>query len=450
MRDVLMLARETPLVRQVVKALGIPTPTPLLRAQGAWPAQPLAGDVVVLGGGGFARWDVEAALKHAGARLMTPEELPVDARAAALVLDVSSFASPADLDGLYNFFQPLLSRVAGNGRILVLAGAPATARDVAQATTRRAVEGFVRSLAKELGRRGTTVNLLYVEDGAQARLHHPLLFLLSRASAFVDGQALTVTARAAAPGEVPTWQLLKGKVVLVTGAARGIGAATAERLALEGAHVVCLDVPGDLEALNATAQRVGGTALPLDLRAPVTAESLVAFVREKWGGVDGVVHNAGVTRDKTLARMSQEQWKTVLDINLQAILRVDEALLNAGALRPHARVVCLSSIGGIAGNPGQTNYGATKAGLLGYVAAQSTRHAAQGITFNAVAPGFIETRMTAAMPLMVREVGRRLNALSQGGLPEDVAQAITFLVSPGSHGLTGQVLRVCGQSFLGA
>jgi 3-oxoacyl-[acyl-carrier protein] reductase len=125
-------------------------------------------------------------------------------------------------------------------------------------------------------------------------------------------------------------------------------------------------------------------------------------------------------------------------------------LLAADAIKTHGRIVCLSSIGGIAGNMGQTNYGATKAGLIGYVAGRSTEVASKGICINAVAPGFIETRMTASMPFAIREAGRRLCSLSQGGDPKDVAELITFLSTPGAAGVTGQVIRVCGQSLIGA
>lgn len=448
MRDVLMQAQNTPFLKDILKAAGLPSPVALKRGRGPYETVPLTGMTVVLGGAGPARGMLEDAVVRAGARLVV--ELPPEERADALVLDATGFATPADLTQLHSFFHPRVGTLARNGRVLVVTGNPATAPGVAQATARRAVEGFVRSLGKELGKKGATANLLYVDDDAHDRLVWPVRFFLSNRSAYVDGQPLTVTARTAAAHAVPPAMVFRGKVALVTGAARGIGEATARRLAADGAHVVCLDVPGDLKNLNATAESVGGTALPLDIRAEDTPGRLVAFVKEKWGGLDVVVHNAGITRDKTLARMDESLWNLVLDINLNAILAVDEALLGADVLRADGRVVCLSSIGGIAGNPGQTNYGATKAGLIAYVAARSAQGAARGITFNAVAPGFIETRMTDAMPVMVREVGRRLNSLSQGGRPEDVAEAITFLASPAAVGLSGQVLRVCGQSLVGA
>jgi 3-oxoacyl-[acyl-carrier protein] reductase len=147
--------------------------------------------------------------------------------------------------------------------------------------------------------------------------------------------------------------------------------------------------------------------------------------------------------------MTEQQWDQVLGINLEAIIRINSALLESG-LRDGGRIVSLSSIAGIAGNTGQTNYAASKAGVIGMTRYLAGQLASRGITVNAVAPGFIETRMTAAVPLVVREVGRRLAALGQGGLPEDVARTIAFLASPGAAGVSGDVLRVCGGALLGA
>ena len=148
--------------------------------------------------------------------------------------------------------------------------------------------------------------------------------------------------------------------------------------------------------------------------------------------------------------MPEQGWDQVMAVNLRAILAIDALLINAGVLRAGGRIVCLSSMGGIAGNYGQTNYAATKAALIAYVAAQALRLAPLGITANAVAPGFIETRMTAAMPFLPREVGRRMCSLAQGGQPRDVAELITLLASPAAGGISGNTLRVCGQGWLGA
>jgi len=162
-----------------------------------------------------------------------------------------------------------------------------------------------------------------------------------------------------------------------------------------------------------------------------------------------VIHNAGVTRDKTLARMKPEKGDQTIDINLSAVVRITEALLE-GPMRAGGRIILLSSVAGIAGNMGQTNYAASKAGIVGYTRGLATELAPRGITVNAIAPGFIETRLTAAIPVMIREVARRLSALGQGGLPQDVGEAITFLSTPGAAAMTGRVLRVCGGAFVGA
>jgi 3-oxoacyl-[acyl-carrier protein] reductase len=276
-----------------------------------------------------------------------------------------------------------------------------------------------------------------------------LRFLLSGRSAYVDGQVIRVGA--AVPAAPDDWERpLAGKAALVTGAARGIGAAIAEVLAREGADVICLDVPAMGAELAETANRLRGTAYQLDITAEHAPAALTEHVRERHGGVDVVVHNAGITRDKTLGRMSEDQWDAVLAVNLISQERLTAALLDAELLRLRGRIVCVASIGGIAGNRGQANYGASKAGVIGLVEALAPQLAKQQASINAVAPGFIETRMTAAMPVGTREAGRRMNSLSQGGLPVDVAETVAWLASPGSGGVNGTVVRVCGQSLIGA
>jgi 3-oxoacyl-[acyl-carrier protein] reductase len=198
------------------------------------------------------------------------------------------------------------------------------------------------------------------------------------------------------------------------------------------------------------ARRVGGSMLLLDVAAENAVDVLIEHVRSAHRGLDILVHNAGVTRDRTLAKMSEEAWDIALSVNLAAPLALTRGLLDAKLLRDEGRVVCLSSVAGIAGNAGQTNYAASKAGLIGFVRALSQEVASRGITVNAIAPGFIETKMTAAMPAAIREVARRLSALGQGGQPVDVAEAITFLAMPWADGITGSTLRVCGGAFIGA
>jgi 3-oxoacyl-[acyl-carrier protein] reductase len=209
-------------------------------------------------------------------------------------------------------------------------------------------------------------------------------------------------------------------------------------------------VPAAGDALAAVANDIGGTALQLDLTAPDAPARLVEQLSTRHGRVDIVVHNAGITRDKTLGRMKPALWDAVLDVNLCSQERINDALLAADLVPAGGRLIGVSSIAGLAGNRGQTNYATSKAGVIGVVQSMAPALAARGITVNAVAPGFIETAMTARMPMLLREAGRRMNSLAQGGLPVDVAETIAWLASPGSAGVTGNVVRVCGQSLLGA
>ena len=431
----------------VSKRLGLPRPVVLRRYE---PGQPLlAGPALVRSVG--EQGDAAALVRS----VLSAEQVPVrttatDAdteRLAAVVLDATAASTVDDLDLVRLAISHPLKRLAPSGRLLVLGPSPQEARGIEAAAVAQALEGLVRSAAKEL-RAGATANLVQVGPGAVPALESPVRFFLSARSAYVDGQVLQVRA-----ADVPTgtdWaRPHAGRVTLVTGAARGIGAAIAGVLARDGAEVVCLDVPGAGETLAATANKVGGTALQLDVTADDAPARLAAHLRERHGGVDLVVHNAGITRDKLLVNMDDARWRSVLDVNLRAHLRLDEALLD-GVLRDGGSLVSVSSTSGIAGNRGQTNYAASKAGVVGMVHAAAPELAGRGITVNAVAPGFIETEMTARMPLGTREAGRRINSLSQGGLPVDVAEAIAFLGAPASAGVTGQVLRVCGQSLVGA
>ncbi|MBK6462379.1 MAG: 3-oxoacyl-ACP reductase [Myxococcales bacterium] len=471
MHDFLLQLGASPSARKVLGALRLPLPLPqpLARGVGPYADLELRDEAVAVVSG--PRPELASVVAHELARaganplLGSPElgpsfqgpgeaygrparpleSLGERAALAGIVLDATGLAAVRELRALYDGLAPLVGRVARGGRVVVLAR-PA-AGDAGAFAARAAVEGFVRSLAKELGGRGVTANLLRVAEGADDRAAPVLRFLLSRRSSFVTAQPLVVSATARALREPPRTRPLEGKVALVTGAARGIGAATARALAREGAHVLCMDRPDEAPEVSQLARALGGTPVLADVTAPDAAERLAAAAAAR-GGLDVLVHNAGVTRDKTLARMKPEQWDMVLAVNLEAVVRLTRAL--DPLLRDDGRVLALSSVAGIAGNMGQTAYAATKAGVIGFVQAEATRLAARGVTANAVAPGFIETRMTAAVPLAIREGARRLSALGQGGLPEDVAEALTFLATPGSQGLTGQTLRVCGGALIGA
>lgn len=411
--------------RFLTRRLGLPRPTPLLR----WSAERPELDGPVL-------------------RLTAGEPAPASAGGcAAVVLDATAITEPAGLGAVHATLHPLVRSLATCGRVVVL-GARIDPADPHQAAAQQALEGFTRSLGKEIGG-GRTVQLVRLAPGADAEA--ALGFLLSPKSAYVSGQVIEVGPAPSVPGPDARDRT---RVALVTGAARGIGEQVAATLARDGAHVICLDVPQAAEALAAVAARLGGSALPLDITAPDAGERIAAAVSSDGpgGGLDVLVHNAGITRDRKLANMPADRWDPVLDVNLGSVLRTTDHLLKAGTLNAHGRIVATASISGIAGNAGQTNYAASKAGVIGFVRALATVPEVRdrGITVNAVAPGFIETRMTAAVPLFIREAGRRMNSLGQGGLPVDVAETVAWFSAAASGGITGQVVRVCGQSLLGA
>ncbi|MFI9421652.1 3-oxoacyl-ACP reductase [Streptomyces werraensis] len=421
--------------RFLTRRLGLPRPAPLRR----WSAERPALDGGLLHRtAGASRLDLAPVLARTG--------LPTDEAAgkpAAVVLDATGVRTVEDLDEVHAALHPVVRCVAESGRIVVL-GAPLDADDHHQAAAQQALEGFTRSLGKETGG-GRTVNLVRLTDASAAE--STLRFLLSPKSAYVSGQVIAVGDRnSPAPEDADRPQT--GRTALVTGAARGIGEAVAATLARDGAEVVVLDVPQAEEDARRVAERIGGSVLLLDMTA---ADAGARIAEALPGGLDVLVHNAGITRDRRLVNMEKNRWSSVLDVNLGSVLRTTDALLEAGALRRDGRIVATASIAGIAGNAGQTNYGASKAGVAGFVRALAPRALAEhGVTVNAVAPGFIETKMTAAVPLFIREAGRRMNSLAQGGLPVDVAETTAWFAHPGSGAVNGQVVRVCGQSLLGA
>lgn len=441
MTDRLLSFVQHPLGRRVARALNLPQPVRLSRRQDAWSGEELAGrNVLAIAPGSVG--PLPSLLAAIAAEGGVPSG---DGPIRTLVIDATGCRDVAALRALFEQAQLAVSRLATGGRVLALTSAGVGS--AAEAACLHAVQGFIRALAKEIGRRGATANALVLREGAasSALLDGALRFFGTDRSAYVSGQVLSWRKGS----EAPRLDAARQRVALVTGAAGGIGAATARRLALDGLRVLCVDVPAARSPLEALTKDIGGSLLAADLTSAEAGDELIDAVR-RLGGLDVLVHNAGITRDRTLARMSPMEWDTVMAVNLAAILAIDAKLDDTGLLNPGAREICLSSISGIAGNAGQTNYSASKAALIGYVGARAAAMEARDGTINAVAPGFIETAMTRRMPWMVREAGRRLNALKQGGTPADVAEAIAFLASPGAQPLTGQVLRVCGQSLLGA
>jgi len=454
---------------RIASMLGLPQPLPLERFK---PGQPVIKGGVLIGGGGTPQLlgALVAAFKAMGAQTVAHKSLPQwmglaneagmmtgrwgvadqpGEKVKALVFDATGLTNSDQSDAIYNFFHDAARSVLPCGRVVVLGRPPEACAMPRQATIQRALEGLTRSLAKEL-KRAITVQLVYVAEGAEDQLENTLRFLLSPRSAYVSAQVVRLTVPSVAAKTATDWtQPLAGKKILVTGASRGIGEAIAEVMARDGAEVICLDVPQAQAGLDAVAKRLGAKALALDIGSAEAPQAL-ADAALADGGWDVVVHNAGITRDKTIANMKDHLWQAVVNVNLSTQERINDALVASGALKAGARIVCVSSISGIAGNLGQTNYALSKAGVIGMVQSMAPVLAQKGITINAVAPGFIETQMTAAVPFAIREAGRRMNSMGQGGQPVDVAEAIAWFASPASGGLTGNVVRVCGQSLIGA
>jgi len=426
--------------RAIAPRLGLPRPVTLERHR---PEDPTAPGPALAGGAPGGRLDkaVERVLGAIGA----PKPARAESEVKSLVFDATGIADSTELVELQRFFYPNLKRVRPSGRIVVL-GTPPAGLPARAATAQRALEGFTRSLAKEAGR-GIAVQLVYVAEGAEDRLESTLRFLLSPRSAYVSGQVIRIGAGVADAPELDWERPLAGRKALVTGASRGIGEAIATTLHRDAAELVLLDVPALAADLAAVAERLGAATIELD----ITEDDAPAQIADALGeGVDVAVHNAGVTRDRTIAKMPEERWASLMEINLSSEERINDELLSRDLLRPNGRIVCVSSMSGVAGNSGQTNYATSKAGVIGMVEALAPELAERGATINAVAPGFIETRMTAQMPIGVREAGRRMNSMSQGGLPVDVAETIAWFAGPASTGVNGNTVRVCGQSLLGA
>ncbi len=369
-----------------------------------------------------------------------------------LIFDATGISNFEDLANIYEFFHLAIPTLSEHGKIVILAQKLGQLKDTQTAAIQSSLIGFCKSIAKELGKKGITCNIIYLQKGAQKYLETSLAFFLSPKSAYVTGQFVSLRNHTLKQLPASLNRPLEGKVALVTGAAQGIGKETALTLARDGATVICLDIPQNKKALDALTNQIHGYALAIDLLSEDAVADVANKLASQVGVIDIVVHNAGITRDKTLAKMPRHLWDQVLNLNFERVIRLNQALLEKNIFNDHARIICISSISGIAGNFGQANYACSKAGIAAYVEdfAESTAlKKNNGLTINAIAPGFIETQMTKNIPFLSRELGRRMNALSQGGLPLDIAETISFFANPGSHCLNGNVLRVCGLSLLG-
>lgn len=463
MSDQYQAFAKSPIGKFVIKNLGLPSPIQLERFESA---TPVVKGAVLFGAApkGHFTSEIAQVLSNIHANTYTGNNVELQQAAAksglnvgafnegdkeskfkAVVFDASGIQNSEQLQELHKFFNPIARQIATSGRVIVIGLTPETAPTIKQAIAQRALEGFVKSVGKEF-KKGIAADLILVDADAAQNLESALRFAISPRSAYVSGQVIRVSKGDLV--DVDWAKPLAGKTALVTGASRGIGEAIAHVLARDGAHVICLDVPPQQTDLDRVVGEIGGSTLAIDITAADAGEKIKAAAAQH-GGLDIIVHNAGITRDKTLANMKQEMWDLVININLSAVERINDYLLSNDGLNANGRIVCVSSISGIAGNLGQTNYAASKAGVIGLVKFTAPV-LKNGITINAVAPGFIETQMTAAIPFAIREAGRRMNSMSQGGLPVDVAETIALFASSASTGLNGNIVRVCGQSLLGA
>ena len=245
--------------------------------------------------------------------------------------------------------------------------------------------------------------------------------------------------------------LFEGKVSIVTGASQGIGEAIAEELAREGAHVALVDVQKEkLEALAGRLRAAGGKASAhvADVTRLDQAVAVVEDVLRDLGRVDHLVNNAGITRDNLLLRMKEEEWDAVIGVNLKGSWNFAKAVVKPMVAARGGRIVNIASVVGLAGNPGQANYAASKAGVMGFSRALAREVASRGITVNCVAPGYIATAMTEKLPEEVKKAFMNNIPLKRFGLPKEVASAVKFLLSDEAAYITGQVINVNGGLYM--
>jgi 3-oxoacyl-[acyl-carrier protein] reductase len=244
---------------------------------------------------------------------------------------------------------------------------------------------------------------------------------------------------------------LSGKVALVTGAAQGIGKAIAMLLARNEADVVVSDI--NLEKAQETANEIQGMgrrsfAIKVNVADLKDVERMVETIVEQFGRIDILVNNAGITRDRLILRMTEEDWDAVLDVNLKGTFNCTKAAIRYMSKQKSGKIVSIASVSGEMGNPGQANYAASKAGVIGFTKTIAREFAGRGINVNAIAPGYIQTPMTDAVPEKAKEELKRMIPMERLGKPEDVAQAVLFLVSENSSYITGQVLNVNGGIYM--
>jgi 3-oxoacyl-[acyl-carrier protein] reductase len=241
---------------------------------------------------------------------------------------------------------------------------------------------------------------------------------------------------------------MNGKITIITGGARGIGRAIAERLAEKGGHVALFDlIDGNDTAEALRAHGVKAAFFSVDVTDYAQVERAVKAVMEEMGGIDGLVNNAGITKDKLLLRMSEDDWDQVMRVNLKGVFNCTKAVVRP-LMKKGGSIVNIASIAGLMGNAGQSNYAASKAGIVGFTKSIAKEYGERGIRVNAVAPGFIQTEMTAALGDKYHETVVQSVPLHRAGQPADVANVVYFLLSDYSSYVTGEVINVSGGLYI--
>ena len=244
-------------------------------------------------------------------------------------------------------------------------------------------------------------------------------------------------------------QVLQGEIVLVTGASRGIGAAIADELASLGATVIgTATSESGATAINERLATSGGYGRALDVTDPAAVEALVEAIGKEFGPISILVNNAGITRDNLLMRMKEEDWQAILDTNLTSVYRTSKAVMRGMMKARKGRIINIASVIGVTGNAGQANYAAAKAGIIAFSKSLAKEIGSRGVTVNVVAPGFIDTDMTRAMPQEAKDALVGQIALGRLGEPVDIARTVAFLAGPAASYITGETLHVNGGMYM--
>ncbi|KER80263.1 3-oxoacyl-ACP reductase FabG [Xanthomonas arboricola] len=242
---------------------------------------------------------------------------------------------------------------------------------------------------------------------------------------------------------------LQGEIALVTGASRGIGAAIADTLAAQGATVIGTATSASgAAAIGARLAAQGGHGLELNVTDAAAVDGLIDAIGKEFGAISILVNNAGITRDNLLMRMKDDDWQAIIDTNLTSVFRTSKAVMRGMMKARKGRIVNIASVVGVTGNPGQTNYAAAKAGIIAFSKSLAKEIGSRGVTVNVVAPGFIDTDMTKALPEEAKSALLQQIALGHLGAPEDIANAVAFLAGPSAGYITGETLHVNGGMYM--